>query len=209
MLVSDLLVSAKAILNDADAVTYTERELLEAVNLACNAVSIHRPDASSTVGEVQVGYGIQNKLPQGGLRVLDVLGESFGNVVRVVNMADLDAANPYWRTQKKQKHVKEVMIDERAPGVFWVNPPNTGEGMLEMIYSKVPDTVNEVSCPLPVTDKYAPVVLEWLLYLMFSRDSERSPNQTRAQSHKRTFFDLLGIKTQVDLALSPNAQRQK
>ena len=209
MKVSELLASAQSILNDAQAVTYTEPELLKGVSLGCNAVSIHRPDASSTVSDVSLVAGSRQSLPDGGLRILDVLGNASGTAVRLVNMQDIDAALPDWRSLNTTTDVQEVMVDERAPGVFWVYPANNGNGSLSTIYTTTPATVTSPDDDLPVTDKYAPVVLEWLLYLMFSRDSERSPNQTRASTHKQTFFDLLGIKTQVDMAYSPNARVQK
>ena len=208
MTVDDLLVSAKAILNDAGAVTYTEAELLQGITLACDAVCIYRPDASMTVDTVSLSAGVRQRLPNGGQRVMAALSDGTGAFVRVVDLMDHNAAAPSWRAAAQTPGVQDVMVDERAPGFFWVSPPNDGNGEVELLFSTAPATVTDSTALLPVSDKYAPPVLEWLLYLMFSRDSERSPNNTRAQGHQKTFFDLLGVKTQSDRAFSPSFQNQ-
>lgn len=201
MRVSDLLLQVKAILNDNDAVTYTEPQLLNGINLACKVVAMHRPDACTLTGDVMLANGAAQSLPEGGLRLLESPGK------RIVNQSDLDAAAPGWRSATPEADVLEVVVDERAPGAFWVNPPNDGTGQLAIIYTCVPVDVTLVTDELPVTDKYAQPVLEWLLYLMFSRDSERSPNKARASEHNQSFFNLLGIKATVDAAFSPKMQR--
>ena len=205
MLLSELLTTAKGILNDAQSVTYTEADLIQGVNLACNAVSIHRPDASTAVGDIDLEAGTRQSLPAGGLRIIDSLGNSDeGSAARIVNRMDMETSAPGWRQETAAAEVREVMVDEKTPGVFWVSPPNDGNGRLELIWTTVPTPALVAGDELPVSDKYAPVVLEWLLYLMFARDSERSPNRARAQAHYQAFFQLLGIKTQTDALFSPN-----
>ncbi|WP_422444736.1 DUF6682 family protein [Endozoicomonas sp. ALB091] len=208
MLVSELLVQAQAILNDNSAVTYTEPQLLNGIHLACNVVSLHRPDASTLTGDIALVAGAAQSLPAGGLRVVEALGNVAGDHTRIVDKQALDAADPGWRSGQAAAQVMEVVVDELTPGTFWVNPPNDGNGSLTLIYTSTPAMVVSVSDPLPVSDKYAQPVLEWLLYLMFSRDSERSPNKARATEHYQAFFNLLGIKTTVDAAFSPKMQRQ-
>lgn len=207
MQVSEVLQTVTFILNDRDMVTHTQTDLLYAVNMAIRVICDIRSDASSAIGEVVLEDGILQSLPDGGLRLLDscyrMNDDDTFSPLQLISRKDMDRLDPTWPSAPAGK-VREIAYDERHPGRFWTIPPAVAGDRLELMYSTVPDQVTEPEDRLPVSDKYAPMVVEYVLYLMFSRDSENSRNQNRASGHLQTCLQLLGMKSKADLQVSPN-----
>ena len=49
-------------------------------------------------------------------------------------------------------------------------------------------------------DYFAPAIQEWMLYSIWCGDDEQSPNYGAAQGHLQTFFSLLQVKSNSDVA---------
>ena len=207
MKVSDLTEPLSFILNDTLKTTYPKPAMISAVNNGCRMVALVRPDVSTEVGTVKLKEGTRQELPDNAMRLLDTcyLVEEGKPVlpVELIMRSDLDRLVPKWQQQETTSHVTEVMYDERFPKIYWCNPPAKAGVELQLSYSIMPKIVKDEDDNFPLTEKYVPVVMEWILYLMFSRDSESRVNQQRAVDHRNQFYTMLGIKTQSDKEVSP------
>ncbi len=207
MKVSDLTEPLSFILNDTLKTTYPKPAMLSAVNNGCRMVALVRPDVSTEVGTVSLKEGTQQVLPDNAMRLLDTCylmeNDKPFLPVELIMRSDLDRLVPKWQLQEPTKKVTEVMYDERSPKIFWCNPPAIAGTDLQLSYAVMPNIVTDDEDEFPLSAKYVPVVMEWVLYLMFSRDSENSMNQQRAADHRNQFYAMLQIKIQSDKEVSP------
>ena len=100
--------------------------------------------------------------------------------------------------------VKHFVYSERNSKYFYVYPPNTGTGTLELVYSASPLNA-ALGGLISVDDIYQSVLLDYILYRAWSKDAEYATNPTRASAHYTAFVNALGGKCQMENASSPNA----
>lgn len=206
MLVSECMELVSFILNDVDHVTYTEPVLVNACNMSVRSVCSVRPDASTAMGQVILVDGVMQELPAGGLRLLDygyrIDPDGQRMPLNMVSRHDLDRLEPGWAAQPGGV-VRELAYDERIPRLFWCVPPAVSGSVVEVLYSTLPEPVVSLDDPFPLSDKYSPVIAEYILYLIFSRDSESQAHQGKASAHLQACYQLLGMKMQSDAKVSP------
>ena len=207
MIVTEVLKPVLFILNDTGMVTHTESDLISAVNMAIRIICTVRVDASTAVQMVILVDGALQDLPEGGLRLLDscyrLQDERPVSPLKLISRSDLDRLDPLWITQPVGD-VRELAYDERLPGQFWCVPPAEAGVKLQLLVSTLPEIISQLTDTVPLSDKYMPAIVEYVLYLMFSRDSENARNSNRAAGHLQTFFSLLGAKSQAEMQVSPN-----
>lgn len=212
MLASEVIAPVAEVLQDQSNVTWTQAQLLNWLNDAQRTVALVRPDASAITGNITLQSGTKQALPTKGLRLLAVIrnmgkdGSTPGPVVRLVDRNTLDTATPNWHSAKGATLIREYVIDDRDPMTFWVSPPSDGKGKIEATYAVSPQKITTISDDVSIPSNYVPALIEWMLYRCFSRDSEQTPNYARAAGHFQAFFQLLGTKTQADLAVSPKVR---
>ena len=73
---------------------------------------------------------------------------------------------------------------------------------------RVLPTITATTDTFPVDDYFAPAIQEWMLYSIWCGDDEQSPNYGAAQGHLQTFFSLLQVKSNSDVASSPRAVKR-
>ncbi|WP_420588234.1 DUF6682 family protein [Bacterioplanoides sp.] len=207
-MVRDIFNTVSFILSDTSNVTWTEPDLINALNNACRMVVICRPDACSTIGDVTLKEGAQQRIPDDGLRLIDTYYNESGIPIRMVSRRDVDRINPDWMHMNPTDDVLEVMYDGRIPDVFYVYPPAKEGRVIRLGYSLMPDVVNTADDPFPLPEKYSPAVIEWMLYQLFSLDSRNAQSQQQASAHSQQFYQILQVKTQADVMVAP-ASSQK
>lgn len=207
-----ILNQVAEILQDTASVTWTQAQLIRALNTACKMVCNYRPDAHTAEASVTLVEGTGQDLPATAQRLIDVLyngdSDSPGTALRLVDKKTKDQMEPGWHSEQKASTFYEVVYDERTPKRFFVSPPaNDTSPIIRVVVSTVPtdiaDNANTATTDFPLIEKYAPMVQEFMLYLAMSRDSERTPNGQRAAYHLNNFYNMLGIKTRSDNNNSP------
>lgn len=207
-----IALSVEEVLSDASNVVWTEAQLLEWLNDAQYAISLVRPDASSSVVNLLLVAGTKQTIA--GRRLIDVIrnmgadGNTAGQVVEHVDMGNKDKFNPSWHSDSASITINDFMHDPRVPTVFYVSPPATAPTYLELKQAVVPAVLTALTETINLDDVYVPVIIEWMLYRSFSRDDIDTPNFQRGQAHKATFFNLLGVKTQIDQAFTPQSTEE-
>ena len=207
---TEVINPCKDILQDADGITYETGQLLDYLNDGQRAVSILRPDASQETVDIQLTAG-QTEQDVGGRRLIDVHynmgsdGSTPGNAIRQVDRDVKDAFEPDWHTATPAVAIKEFMYDPKIPKKFWVSPPVHGSTAVFVKLSRAinPANVADITDAITIDDVYSPALQEWILYRAFARDSEQTPNFVRAGQHFKAFFNIMGVKLQADMAVTP------
>lgn len=218
MIVSDIIGRARILLNDQDATRWLDSELVSWINDAQKLIALVRPDASVSNTSLTLVAGTKQSVPAGGFRLLDVIrnlgndGITGGRSIRVVDREVLDSQDPMWHTGAQSGTIKHFIYDNRNPLTFYVYPPAVAGTKIEVMYSVAPAEIvysaNNVNATmaalLTVADIYLESVLNYVMYRAYSKDAEFSQNPQLAAGYLQTVYSMLGIKTQKDVAFSPD-----
>lgn len=206
----------KEVMSDVDNVTYTTADILEWINDAQRLIALVRPDAASQTASMQLVEGTKQTLSTGRrligvVRNMGVDGLTPGRAVGLSEMSALDEANPDWHTDTTSVTVQNYMFDLNRPEEFYVYPPipASPDVYVEVKEALNPTDVAAIGNTINVEDIYAPVIIEWVMYRLFSRDSEETPNFQRGESHKQNVFNILGIKFEKDVMARPKQRNQQ
>lgn len=206
-----IITKARDILQDTSAVRWTDNEALRWLSEGQRYITLHRPDASSTIGNIQLVGGTRQTLPASALRLLDIVrnmgasGSSPGAPIRMIDRDILDAQVSDWHSQTAQSVIKHYVYDERSPKTFYVFPPATAGIWVEAVWSTAPAELTSTSSAIAIDDIYEPVLLDYLLYRAWSKDAEYAGNAERAAFYITACNNALGIKMQADVAMAPRA----
>ena len=201
---------AAEILEDTHHVTYLEAQLMTLLNEGQRAICLMRPDAKVVIENFELtANAVRHTLDGDSRRLGGVIrnmgadGDTPGKAITgPVPRESMDAVDPDWPTATGP-HVKQFIYDEDAPTYFYIYPTVASTWFVEAKLFKDPADITAKADRIDIGDIYAPPLREWLLYAAFARDSERTPNWIRAGRHLANFYQLLGIKTRADLAVSP------
>ena len=204
-------------LNDPSAVTWSNTVLINALNEALQALVSYRPDAASYTTMMLLVAGTRQTLPSDGVRLLKVIRNKgvsglsdAGRAIRKADMLVQDALLPDWHLTNGQTVIDEYFYDPLQPKEFYVYPPAPVSPQIgiDISYVRVLPTITATTDTFPVDDYFAPAIQEWMLYSIWCGDDEQSPNYGAAQGHLQTFFSLLQVKSNSDVAASPRAVKR-
>jgi len=219
MIASDITSRARLLLNDIDATRWLDSELFKWINDSQKLVAMVRPDASVATFVMSLIAGTRQTIPSGGFRLLDVIrnvttftGSTAANQVvtvpgrsvRIVDREVLDTQDPFWHTVTASAEIKHFIYDNRSPTLFYVYPPATTAAKLEVVYSVAPTDVASSGDTLSISDIYQDVILNYVMYRAYSKDAEYASNAALAGGYLNVVNQMLGIKTQKDVAFSPD-----
>lgn len=197
---------ARHILQDTTSggTRWLDDELLKWLNDAQREIVLLKPNAYSSVVDINLVTGTKQEIPATGLMLLAVVRNTAGRAVRRVDRNILDSENPDWHTVTAAAVVEHYVFDEDAQTTFWVYPPNNAAGSVEAIISEAPADVAAIGNTITLNDIYANVILDYLLYRAYSKDTDYAGNAQRAASHYQAFNNSLGVKVQAESSSSPN-----
>jgi hypothetical protein len=219
MIASDITSRARLLLNDIDATRWLDTELFKWISDAQKLVAMMRPDASVATFVMTLIAGTRQSIPSTGFRLLDIIRNVTtvtgttpsdqvvtvpGRSVRIVDREVLDTQDPYWHTAPGSAEIKHFIYDNRSPTLFYVYPPATTAAKLEVVYSVAPTDVTAAGNILSISDIYQDVVLNYVMYRAYSKDAEYASNAALAGGYLNVVNQMLGIKTQKDVAYSPD-----
>lgn len=218
MKVSDITTRARILLNDQDGTRWLDNELIAWINDAQKLISLTRPDSSVSNSALTLAAGTKQSIPASGFRLLDVVrnlgsdGVTGGRSIRHVDREVLDSQDPMWHTATQSGTIKHFIYDNRDPRNFYVYPPAVAGTKIEAMYSVAPteivynsgDVSGTLNTSLTVSDIYLEAVLNYVMYRSYSKDAEFSQNPQLAAGYIQTVYSMLGIKTQKDVAFSPD-----
>jgi hypothetical protein len=196
----------------ASGTRWANEELIGWLNEFYQAVVQLRPDAFSVNEYLTLIAGTKQTIPSSGLRLLDVIRNQSGTAIIVTTRRALDSTRRTWHSDDQSAVIEQFVYDELDPTHFYVYPPATTDASVEILYSAVP-TPHDASQGLSVvgpqvfklSDAYAPVATDYILYRAYSKDAEHAANLQRAQMHYQSYMQQMGGKAQTDAQASPSA----
>lgn len=204
-------------LQDTTSVRWPVNELVRYLNDGQREVVLYRPDSMVTNSTITCVTGSKQSLPANGAKLIEVIRNSASasdkKAVRMINREILDSQTPGWHNITGSINILHFMYDPRDPKVFYVYPPATTSAQLDIVYSAYPTDITEpadgslytaVSGNISLPDIYGNVLLDYILYRAYTKDSAYAGNAQRAQAHYATFANALGIEIRATVAVAPN-----
>ena len=206
------------LLQDTTSVRWPVEELVRYLNDGQREIILYRPDATIKRVTFTCAAGAKQSLPADGAKLIDILRNmaSAGNnsAVRLVPRQILDAQIPNWYNLAGNINAVHYMYDPRDARVFYVYPPALATTELEMTYSAFPADVAEpasgstyanVTGNIDVPDIYGNVLIDYIMFRAYSKDSEYAGNAQRAAAYYQTFANALNVEVQGTAGVAPQS----
>lgn len=211
MIVSDVLSRARPILNDTDNTAYrwSDTDLKRYIDDAVRLILTKRPDANTSTSDLVLVPGALQSLDDLHEKLIDVVSNSSGRAVTLIEQSVLDAFIPNWRNSTPNDATKHFMYDPRTSREFLVYPPVKTNGLT--IKGKVSlkhSVLAESNSAIGLRDSYLEHVVCFVLYKAYARDMEFAGNTELAASYLALFNGMLGDKTMSDNAFAPAMNRK-
>lgn len=199
MQASVILNKVAQILSDTGFTQWKETELIGYLNSAIRLICVYRPDACTVLKDVSLVVGYVQTID--GLRFVDAFHNGTmanpGDAVEVVSLRERDSIDRSWRSDIAATTILEVMYDDNYPDKYFVSPPANADSRLVISQTETPAELTANTDTLPIADTYEPHLIEWVLYLAFSRDAT-GVYASSAISHQNTFGAMMGVTFQSD-----------
>jgi hypothetical protein len=203
------------ILQDATNIRWTTSEMCGWINSAQREIIIYKPNANPVTEAMVTVAGTKQSIPTSGIQLLEVIrnmgtnGTTAGNAITNINRNILDVTIPDWHTASASASSKHFCFDERIPQVFYLYPPQptSSMGYVEVCYSKLPTDLTESAGSISgsiFNDLYETVIIDYVLYRAYSKDSEHTANAQQSIAHYQAFVAALTGKTQSEVMLAPD-----
>lgn len=204
------------ILQDTTSVRWPIPELVRYLNDGQREVILYRPDASIKNATLTCVAGAKQGLPSDGAKLIDIIRNSAtgsnNSSVRQVPREILDTQTPNWYNLAGNINAVHYTYDPRDPKVFYVYPPALVTTEIDISYSAYPTDITEpadgsdysdVTGNADLPDIYGNVLVDYVLYRAYSKDSEYAGNAQRAQGHYGAFGNALGVEVKGTTGVSP------
>lgn len=210
------------LLHDETGIRWTGDELIMWINSAQKEILIYKPNSLTKVMNLELIPGTLQKVWDKDatcIQVLDVIRNVGGNAVTNINREVLDATLPNWH-QAAAGTPQHYVINPLDPKNFYVYPPvaTPASGYIEILIAYEPTDIvslgtivngvftSAASSILAFDAIYESVIIDYVLYRAYGKDSEHTANSTRSKSHYDAFMTALKGKFTAETALAADAQ---
>ncbi|HBM0098355.1 TPA: hypothetical protein LT061_004923 [Salmonella enterica subsp. enterica serovar Blitta] len=175
-------------------------ELCDYYNDAVRAIILVRPDAGASVETLKCEPGSRQSLPDGALRIIDVIRLTDGNALLPVPRDVLDHDYPDWHmmTGAPERYV----YSEVTPRIFYLFPAPDECISIDAVICRIPAVVTisslEDNTEIRIDEAYVNPLVDWMLFRAFSKDVAGGANSAQAMQHYQAFADQMGIKQNAD-----------
>ena len=214
ILASTIIDKAAVQLLDTGNTRWSRTELLGWLNDGQRQIVLLSPQTNNTVESIKLDEGTRQAIPAGGWKLLDVIrymgtnGTTPGRAIRVVSQELLDATDPNWHSARKTNAPTNFVFDLQEQDVFYVYPPNTGNGYAQINYAKVPTGLTAENQAIQLNDIYQTSLLDYVLFRANSKDAEYAPGLQLAASYMTMFMSAFPSREKVDIENNPNQKLQ-
>ncbi|AXE37185.1 DUF6682 family protein [Chromobacterium phragmitis] len=200
-----ILDRAGVLLVDQTNINWPRPELLGWLNDGQREVVIHRPDSCTRNEDMALVAGTKQQLPAAALKLIEVVRNSDGHAITPTARRTLDANKRDWHVMAASSTILHYVFDLRDPQRFYVYPPAAAGTKVEVIYSTAPKDCESEDADLGISEVYANVLTDYVLYRAFSKPGEAG-SPAAAASYYQTFTNALSGKTAVDQMFAPGQQ---
>jgi len=200
-LTEDYVIAPVRLLLFDDAKTrWPDTELRVWLNDGQRAIAMARIDACTATRTLTLVAGVKQTIPSDCWLLLDIIRNvpatsgSIGKAIRLCELEALTAQYQAWPIEASSLTIENYSYDERNPTVFYVYPPvaNTAAVNVEAMLATVPTPTQNTSSPLSIGDMYAPILINYVLWRAFSKDSGTPQGIQRAQMYLTAY--LAGVQ---------------
>ena len=209
-----IIDKASVLLLDLTNIRWTRAELLGWINDAQRQIVIMSPNATNKVSTIKLDAGTRQSIPSDGWTLLNVIrymgtdGLRPGRAIRIASQQVMDAFNPNWHASTPSVVPQSYVFDQQDQTIFYVYPPNTGKGYVQINYSPEPVDLTAETQTINVKDIFQTAILDYVMYRACSKDAEYAPGLQLAAGYLQTFNASMGIKSDSELKNSPNQNLQ-
>jgi len=207
-----IISRAHTTLQDPDGVRWSAVELVDHLNVGQREIVRLRPDQKATTTAVTLTSGFRHTLPDGASTLIDIPNNRTGRFRRItkVDMVQLDAVMPDWRSRAAAAEIIHFMHDLREPRVFYTYPP-AANALVDMVHSVLPTDVptptgpmaSHVSGMIDLSAQWADALLNFVLFKAHSKDAEFGGNSQMAASYLGLFNAAVGSQLQSTATVAP------
>jgi uncharacterized protein DUF6682 len=197
MQVSILVDRARKLILDSDKARWSDPELLDYCNEGRRKIAQLIESSNPKTVVVNAVQGARQALPTDGLHPISVNlnmgtdGATKGDALREVDKSILDRVLPQWMGDDETDDASEWMRDALHKTVFYLSPPNTGNGYFRLIYSALPaDAV--LADELDNFERYEEPLVNYIVYRALSEDSD-SVERAENKNYYNLFLSGLGL----------------
>lgn len=220
-------------LQDDDSVRWTAAELVEWLNDGQTAMQVQRPDTTEVITSLILNPGSYQNLADSSFNLPEIPAklmkvsrntslEGRRRAIRLVSRDLMDVVKPDWESSPPATDCVNYMTDPNLPAVFWVYPPAPVPSalapamMVEVYYSAKPvvlekpapdKTWKDTQGDISVRDRFAMVLVDYVLYRAYMKDSEFGGNGSRAKTHFDLFQQALQADMQGTLVAQPSTKQ--
>jgi hypothetical protein len=210
-IVSNTIIDkAQTVLQDASGVRWSDAELLSWLNDGQRNIALYKPNAYVRNVPFLCALGTRQEVPADCVQLFSIprnlgaTGINPGRAIRPVEHDMLDARVPNWHSITPTVDVQHFTYSVLNPKTFFVYPPNTGTGYVELSYgAEPPDTT--LGAAISVDNIYSTALIDYVLYRAFSKDTEFA-DSARASGHFQSFVSAITGRAQAEAAANPNPQ---
>lgn len=208
--VGGLIDKASNLLFDVTNIKWPRSEWLYWLNVGQRAIVVLQPASTNEIEVIKLVAGARQSIPTHGWLLLDVIrnmgtnGTTPGRAIRVVSRHLLDTYNPSWNTDTAAAEVRNYVFDPQDQTAFFVYPPNTGTGYIEINYSYVPQDLTSEASLVTVPDAYESALLDYMLFRACSKATDVNQAAALAANYLGSFNAFMGAKMSAEQANDPN-----
>jgi hypothetical protein len=203
MLASDIISDTLRLqLGDADAVVWSDADLLAYLTEALSATAFVKPDMYVRNVDFTLVAGADQVLPVDGIALIDITQNLSGRTVSQVSSELLQEASRFWPAATQETVVEHFTADPDTPRQWRAFPPNNGNGHVWLKYGAVPPAVTTLGQTLVVPDSYQAVLTEYVLYKAYAVNSKKQ-DLTKSVNCKQQWGQMLGLKSASQRIVAP------
>jgi len=209
VLASVIIDKAAKQLLDLNNIKWTRAELLSWLNDGMRQIVLIQPSATSTTVSKLLSAGTRQTLPSDGWLLLQMYrnmgtnGSTPGRAIRIISREVLDGFNPNWHTDTPSAEVRNYIYDVQDQLAFYVYPPNTGTGYIELNYSAQPANLTSESQAIPIFDVFQSALVDYILYRACGKNADYAPGVQLSQGYLATFSAAIQGKSQSEATNDP------
>lgn len=202
MLASRIIGLVRILINDPDSVRWSDAELLGWLNDGQLQIVAVRPDAKAAKLDYVVTAGVEQTLPTGYTKLLDVIQNVGGRAVTLIQRQAMNDFDPDWYSADGDA-TKHFMYDAQAPKSFEVYPPAVAGNKLRILAAAIPTDCATTASPIDIDDIYQGPLVDWVCYRAWIKNTDSPADGAKAANAISTFMQALTGKTQSDGATQP------
>lgn len=166
---------------------WSDSELLGWLSDGQRAVVAIIPHAYPQNADVALVAGVRQTIPSTGWKLINIYRNTSGASCFYIPRSVLDMQQPSWPTSTAAAAITHWMYDDNDPQAFYVFPPNTGTGVVNMTYSVMPGEISSTSSAITIRDQYQTPLFDYVMFRAHSKDGDYAAGQQLAGSYLQSF----------------------